>query len=183
MKPHHKLTRILTGLFCLLAVASGPASGQESDRHAPAYIEANQVELREKDNTSLYTGAVKITKGSIRITGEQITIKNKAGRLELIQIQGVPATFRQLNDLGEEIRAQSQQMEYRADNGLLELKQDALLEKKQNQFKSSHIIYDTQNDIVKAGQPVSADTDTPIEQKPPRVQITIQADKKKSKPE
>ncbi len=171
MKRFHK------SIYLVALLLSPSLAAQQADRDAPAYIEANQVELREKENMSLYTGNVKITKGSIRITGEQIMIKNQAGKLQLIQIEGTPATFTQLNDLGEEIRAQSQQMEYRASNGLLELKQDALLEKNNNQFKSAHIIYDTRKDVIKAGQQPDTPTQSPSQEAPkPRVQITIQSD-------
>lgn len=148
-----------------------------TDRNAPVRIEADQVEMREKEGIHIYKGHVRITRGSMKINGDSITIQNRNGRLSLIIIKGSPATFNQTNDQGEEISASSRAMEYHADDGLLELKEEAVLVKNQSKFQSAHIIYDTQKDIVKAGQGVETDS-----QEPPRVQITIQPDKNKKQP-
>ena len=145
------------------------AFAKSSDKKAPLHIEADQVEMREKDNTSIYKGHVKITKGSLKITGNKIIIINKNGELHLLKILGKPATFFQLNDLDEEIIAQSYQMDYLENSGILELKEQALLVKSQNRFSSEHIIYDTQKDIVTAGH----GDKTPDPEEKPRVKITI----------
>lgn len=145
-----------------------PLFAKTSDRDAPAYIEADQVEMHEHDNLSIYKGHVKITRGSIRITGDEVIIQNRDGKLEHIEVNGKPATFFQLNDLNEEVSAQSFQMIYLTENSMLELKQQALLVKNQNRFSSEHIIYDVHNDIVKAGYDNKTNTD-----EQPRVKITL----------
>jgi len=161
--------RLLALLFLFTDYA---AYAKSADNDAPVHIEADQVEMRERENISIYRGHVKITKGSIKITGTEITIKNKNGNLHHIKISGEPATFYQLNDLDEEISAESNQMDYMADNGMLELKENALLVKNQNRFSSPHIIYDTQKDIVKAGN-----HNAPEPGETPRVNITIHPEK------
>lgn len=155
--------------FILLLVFNMTAFAKSSDKKAALHIEADQVEMREKDSTSIYKGHVKITKGSLKITGNKIIIKNKNGVLHLIKINGEPATFFQLNDLDEEIIAQSHQMDYLENSGILELKEQALLIKSQNRFSSEHIIYDTQKDIVTAGH----GDKIPDPEETPRVKITI----------
>ncbi len=141
---------------------------KSTDEDAPLHIEADQLEMNEKNNVSIYNGHVKISKGSMKITGDKIIIKNKNGRLYKIHIDGKPATFYQLNDLNEIISAESHIMNYEAKTGILELKEKALLLKSKNRFSSEHIIYDTLHDIVKAGKHNSPAIDTP-----PRVKITI----------
>lgn len=168
MKPLLKLA-IFTLLF------SSSTHAMKADRDAPAHIEADRVEMHEKKDYSIYTGNVKITKGSITLKGDTITIKNRDGNLHLITLEGTPATFSQKNDLGEEVSAESRNMEYRADSGLLELREDALLVKNKNRFSSAHIIYDTREDIIKAGHDNQVETT-----QPPRVQITIQPDNNKT---
>lgn len=155
--------------FLLLLFFNITAFAKSSDEKAALHIEADQVEMREKDSTSIYKGHVKITKGSLKITGSKIIINNKNGELHLIKISGKPATFFQLNDLDEEIIAESFQMDYLAKTGILELKEQALLVKSQNRFSSEHIIYDTQKDIVTAGH----GDKTPDPEEKPRVKITI----------
>lgn len=157
-------------LVCLFLLSFNiTAQAKTTDKEAPVHIEADQLEMRERDNVSIYTGHVKITKGSLKITGDKIVIKNKNGNVHQIRINGNPATFYQLNDLNEVISAESHQMNYQADTGLLELKEKALLLKSQNKFSSEHIIYDTLKDIVRAGK---ENSHLAPEEKP-RVKITI----------
>ena len=159
----------IKSFILLLLLFNITAFAKSSDKNAALHIEADQVEMREKDGTSIYKGHVKITKGSLKISGSKIIINNKNGELHLIKINGKPATFFQLNDLGEEIIAESNQMNYLANSGILELNEQALLVKSQNRFSSEHIIYDTQKDIVTAGNGDKA----PNSEEKPRVKITI----------
>lgn len=162
MKKYIKL--LLLTFLAVLSVIQQPAFGKASDSNAPIEIEADQVEMRERESTSTYTGNVKISKGTIRFTGDKIIITSKDGQLQHIEIEGTPATFFQLNDLNEEISAQSFQMLYLANNNTLELTKQALLIKDHSQFSSEHIIYDAQNDVVKAGekQTVAGDEKTRV---------------------
>ena len=158
----------LKSLLLFVYLVSTPLSAQNTDKEAPVHIEADSVEMHERDDLSIYKGNVKITKGSIRITGDKILIQNRHGKLEHIKVNGKPATFFQLNDLNEEVSAQSFEMMYLAENSMLELNQQALLVKNQNRFSSEHIIYDAHNDIVKAGH-----GDKPTTNGQPRVKITL----------
>ena len=159
-------------LILSLLLVNTSLIAQTSDKDAPVHIEADRVEMHERENLSIYKGNVRITKGSIQITGDEIFIQNKNGKLQHIKISGKPATFYQLNDLNEEVSAQSYQMKYLAKNSMLELKQQALLVKNQNRFSSEHIIYDAHNDIVKAGH-----NDKTATEEKPRVKITLHPEK------
>jgi len=144
---------------------------KSTDEKAPLHIEADKLEMREKEDVSIYTGHVKITRGSMKVTGDKVVIKNNNGKLHSIHINGRPATFYQLNDLNEEISAESYSMDYRANTGILELKQKAILLKNKNRFSSEHIIYNTLQDIVKAGKGTPTIQTSP--QDTPKVKITI----------
>jgi len=168
-----QLTRII---FLIALLFTMNAFAKSTDNDAPLHIEADQLEMRENDSESIYSGNVKITKGSMRITGDKIIIKNKDGRLHKIHIDGKPATFYQLNDLEEEISAESHFMDYKAETGILELKEKALLLKNKNRFSSEHIIYNTLKDIVKAGN-----NNTSTLEETPRVKITIYPENAKNK--
>lgn len=179
-KTSFRLFSPLLIFFCTFTLHTH-AWAKSTDNNAPVHIEADQMEMREKEDISIYTGDVEITKGSIKITGDKIYIKNKDGTLYSIKIDGSPATFYQLNDLNEAISAQSHKMEYLAKEGKLELKKNAVLEKNKNRFSSEHIIYDTLKDIVKAGQASVNEAQNGSQnngQPPPRVKITIHPDRK-----
>ena len=155
-------------IFLLLFFSSFNTLAKSTDKDAPLHIEADQLEMRENDNISIYKGNVKISKGSMKITGDKITINNKDGSLHKIHVVGKPASFYQLNDLNEVISAEGHLMDYKAKTGILELKEKALLVKNKNRFSSEHIIYNTLEDIVKAGNHKS-----PAIDETPRVKITI----------
>lgn len=166
MKPLLKTLALIIGI-CSSAIAAN------NEQDAAIHIAADRAEVREQNNVSIYTGNVNIRRGSINISGDRVTIKSKpAGELKLITVTGKPARFTQLNDQGEQVEAESETLIYHADSGLLKLKVNALLSKNQNQFSSQHIIYDSQRNIVKAGQGKIENTTQPA-----RVQITIQPDK------
>ena len=166
----HLLTKLVLPALLLI---SPLCAAQSSDAGQPIHIEADSVEIREQEGISIYRGGVNIRRGSMVIRGELIVIHNTPAGLEKIVVEGEPASFRQLNDLEEEISAQSQKMTYAADTGLLVLREQAVLEQKQNKFTSEHIIYDTLKDIVQAGEDKPAGDDAP----PQRVTITIQPSK------
>ena len=151
------------------------AESKTADMNQPLYIQAGSVEIHEKDGISIYKNNVLITRGSMIIQGELIHVHTSANEVKKIRVEGVPAKFKQLNDQDEEISAQSLQMEYQANNNKLILNKEAILIQGQNRFTSEHIVYDTQQDIVQAGDPTTKDSESETE----RVTITIQPAKKK----
>lgn len=169
-----RLINSLPLLGLLLALYTPlPAVAKTSDAEQPVHIEADSVEIREKDGLSIYRGHVKITRGSMNIQGELIHIHSNDDGLEKITVQGDPARFSQLNDANQEVSAESGDMNYDADSGILVLKKDAILIQHQNRFTSQHIIYDTRKDVVKAGNSPPTSSNDGTEQTPSRVTITI----------
>lgn len=165
-------------MFFLALLFSNQLLAQDNSQQA-IHIEADRAEMREQENISIYTGNVSISRGNIHISGDQVTIKSNAtGALSFITVTGKPARFNQLNEQGEQVDAESQELIYQADSGLLELKVDALLSKGPNKFSSQHIIYDSKANIVKAGK-----DDIENNTQPARVQITIQAEQNKQNKE
>lgn len=122
-----------------------------SDAEQPMYIEADSVEVREQEGISIYKGDVIIKRGSTLIKGQLIHIYQINNVIERIKVEGDPASFKQLNDQEQEILAQSLDMEFKNSEGILVLKQEALLVQHNNRFTSEHIVYDTLKDIVQAG--------------------------------
>ena len=155
-------------LLGFLLVISFSGHAKTSDENQPVQIEADSVEIREQDGISTYKGNVKITKGSLIIQGHLVHIISKKNILQTIRVEGTPATFKQTNNQGEEISAQSQFIKYQLSSGILTLKKDAILLQSSNRVTSDHIIYNTLKDIIKAGQ------DKNNSDKPQRVTITIQ---------
>lgn len=151
-----------SALFALSFVAftfffSPYASALNADRDQVMQIEAGKVVMKEKEGVSQYSGNVKITQGSRIISGESITVHSKDNEVTKVVIKGEPAFFSQLNDQNEEIKGQSNLMVFYADKDLLVMKTNAILQQKDNIFKSDKITYDTAKDIISAGNSDGAD--------------------------
>ena len=162
-------------ILLTLLVIPCAAVAKTSDAEQPIHIEADQVEIRDREGLSIYRGNVHIVQGSLRINGNEIRIRTTDQGMQKINISGKPATFFQLTELNEEISAQGEEMEYQSKTGLLILDRDAVLVQRDNRFTSEHIVYNTQTNVVKAGTDNQASTtkSTP----PARVTITIMPEK------
>lgn len=162
--------------MALLALLTLPAQvpAKTADAEQPIYIEANQVEIRDREGLSIYRGNVRIVQGTLRINGDEIRIRSNDQGLQRVSVFGKPASFFQLTDLDEEISAQGEEMEYQARDNLLTLNRHAVLVQRDNRFTGEHIVYNTQTNVVKAGPANEAATGNTT---PPRVTITIMPEK------
>ncbi len=167
------MNRLVKWLPLIALFFAPPGSAKTSDTDQPVRIEADSVEINEQQGVSIYRGHVRISKGSMLIRGDLIHIHQADRGIEKILVRGQPANFRQLNDQEKEVSAQSREMTYNADSGILVMKKDAILVQSGNRFTSEHIVYDTRKDIVQAGRGESS-----VEEgDSPRVTITIQPKK------
>jgi len=169
MKQLAKITLTILGLLLSAAVTA-----KSSDAEQAMYIEADSVEIREQEGISIYKGNVIIKRGSTLIKGQLIYIYQNNNVIDRITAEGNPASFKQLNDQDQEILAQCLDMEYQNTQGVLVLKQQALLVQHKNRFTSEHIVYNTRKDIVQAGS--DNENGEPGKQ---RVTITIQPESPK----
>ena len=151
---------------CFISTLLSPAaSAISTDRHKPINIEAGNVIIKEKQGLAYYSGNVKITQGSRIIAGKTITIHSKESEVIKIIIKGQPATFSQLNDEGDKTVAEAKQMIFHVKKEILLLQNNAILQQKDNVFRSEKISYNTAKDIMMAG-----DKNAPADQ---RIKITI----------
>jgi lipopolysaccharide export system protein LptA len=160
-------------LMLLAIPAIAPA--KTSDAEQPIYIEADQVEIRDREGLSIYRGNVRIVQGSLRINGDEIQFRTSDQGFQKVRILGKPANFFQLTDNNQEISAQGEEMEYQAHTGILTLNRNAVLVQQDNRFTSEHIVYNTQTNVVKAGVSNNNPQVTP-----PRVTITVMPEKPKA---
>jgi lipopolysaccharide export system protein LptA len=165
----------LRNLWILLALAVLPNHGWalSSDREKPMLIEADRAELDDARGISIYRGNVKVTQGTLVLTGELMTVYNKGDEVEKVIMEGDPATYRQRPDnKDQDVRAKALRMEYYTNPEHIILLKQAEVEQEGDKLRSERIEYDVVKDQVNAG------TDEPNE----RVKITIQP-KPEKKPE
>jgi lipopolysaccharide export system protein LptA len=153
---HHRRRRcaaLTATLAVAVAVAWIPAAALEDDASQPILIEADDVEVLEAENTSIYVGNVQVDQGSMRLLGDHVTVYHREDRRPRFMIAlGSPASFKQLLDNDEgEVLAFAKRMEYDADKDELTLIEDALLIQGADRVASERIVYDRARAHFRAG--------------------------------
>jgi len=156
-------------LFTLLAAPSW-CQALSTDRDKPMMIEADRVALDDSTGVSVYTGNVKVTQGTLILTGDRMTVYNKGDDIQKVLMEGTPATYQQRPDGKEhDVHAKSKHMEYYTNPERIILLQQAEVDQAGDVLRSERIVYDVVKDKVNAG------TDEPNH----RVIITLQPKPKK----
>lgn len=161
------LKHILTSAILL---ASGVAVAAQADFQAPIDIEAEYVEIDSQDGLSIYRGNVKLTRGSLEITADQVRIQqlNSAGHVKATII-GQPARYtQQPDDSATPLVAAAQEIVYQSSDDVIEMRGKANLTRDADVVTSDLIRYDMRRDLIIAGN----DERDPSSNE--RVRITIQ---------
>jgi len=141
----------------LALLLSPPLWALGSDGEQPISVEADSLEVREKESISIYQGNVSLTQGSLEINSERLVIHfNQANDLVLMEMTGSPARFRQLDDQQREMLGQARRINYRNAESMLELIEDARFSHAGDTIESKLIRINTEDNNIQAG---SSDTD------------------------
>ncbi len=165
---HLKLKPRNVNLLLLLACLqlSWPALALTTDGSQPINIEADTADIDDKAGTTIYRGNVVVTQGSIRLTGDTVTIYSPGRTLQKVTAQGNPAHFQQRpENKDEDMRAESRTMEYLVDTEKLILLDEARLWQGKDAISGNRIDYDIKADVGKASRGAGADE---------RVKVVIQ---------
>jgi len=153
------------GLILALCLLPSPGWSLSTDRNQPMLIEADRAELNDADGISIYRGNVKVTQGTLVLTGETMTVHNKDDDVDKVIMDGKPATYKQRPDnKDKDVRAKALRMEYYTNPEYIILLKQAEVEQEGDTLRSERIEYDVAKDKVNAG------TDKPND----RVRIVIQ---------
>ncbi|MGE5336220.1 MAG: lipopolysaccharide transport periplasmic protein LptA [Gemmatimonadota bacterium] len=112
--------RILRILLLVVVVASSPVLAERADRDKPTQIDADRVTAEELKQVVVYTGKVVLTKGTLRITGDRLELREDPEGYQYATVTAPPgglATFRQRRDptrpgIEEYIEASADRLEY-----------------------------------------------------------------------
>lgn len=143
-----------TAIGALLASSPiPPAWGLSTDRDQPIQLAANRADINRKTGISVYTGNVRVTRGSMHMTGDKVTVySGKNDKVERIVAVGTPASYRQLPDHKKHyIRGQGRRIEYFAGQDRVILLDQAKVWQGGNVFQSNRIVYHISADVVNAG--------------------------------
>ena len=164
-------------LLCLGAVlGSASAWALPSDRDQPIRVQADSAELDDKQGVAVYRGNVVMTQGTMKITGDTVTITQDAnGDIDVFTSVGKPAYYEQKPDVDKDIvKAYGLTIQYYASNERIVLIDQAKVIQQGNTFEGEKIVYDTQRQIVNAGRATGSNISVPR----PRIDMILQPRKK-----
>ena len=156
IRPFRSLALVLvTGLLCVSAVQA-----ERADRNKPMNAEADALRYDDVRQTSVFTGNVVITKGTIVIRGDRVEVRQDAQGNQFGAITGSPGFFRQKRDVGEEfIEGEAQRIEYDSQTETVRFIGGAVLRRYKgtqvnDETSGSLITYDSSNDtfVVDGGE-------------------------------
>ncbi|TVO70861.1 MAG: lipopolysaccharide transport periplasmic protein LptA [Sedimenticola selenatireducens] len=154
MKSIHKpaFTTCRWLIVILLLALPSLASALQSDKDQPINVEADSVEIDDRQGISIYKGNVELTQGSIILKADKVTVTQQANQTDRIEALGNPVTFKQDTESGKgAIKGRAKKTEYFANSELINMTGDAVLIQGKDTFKSDKIIYDRARAVVKAG--------------------------------
>ena len=165
---------LLLGLSAFWLGASAWALPE--DREQPIRVQADSAELDDRQGVAVYRGDVVITQGTMKITGDTVTItQDSNGDVEVFTSIGKPAYYEQKPAVDKQIvKAYGLTIQYFAANERIVLLDQAKVVQEGNTFEGEKIVYDTRRQIVNAGRATNTDVSTPR----PRVDMVIQPRKR-----
>ena len=184
---HQPVNKVFKLMFtAAFIIMMNSAFALSTDKEQDIEIEADSAEMDDLKGITTYRGDVVVVQGSIRMTGHTMFVYfDDNGDMELVIMQGTPATYRQLPDDSETYdEAEALQMEYYALKDYIILKEKALVTKPDgSQMRGKRIEYDTvlSKTIAKGSTSttVAGEENKQSKKKDGRVKITIK--KKKCK--
>lgn len=159
-------TTSTTLIFCLLVCGWAQAAlAERGDRSKPIHVEADRVTLDDAKQVGVFSGDVRMTQGTLSITGEQIVIFQGKHGLERGNASGSPANFRQKQDgTAGYVEGSGDRIEYNALTGIMNIYGHAHVKRGEDDVRGDHITYNARDQSFRvSGAPT----------KPKRVTVTI----------
>ena len=161
-------------LLALSALPVGAVHALPGDKDQPISVEADKLEIRDAENISIYEGNVHLVQGSLEINSDRLVIHfDDADQLQLMEMTGAPARFRQLDEQRVEMTGKALRINYLENESLIELIEDARFSHAGDSIESNRILINTENNSIQAG-------DTQTDE---RVKMLIQPRQKPVNPE
>ncbi len=158
MRPFLILISLLLGLFNQAALA------EKADRDKPIEIEADTVTSNDAKKTSIYSGNVLLTQGTLRIKGDKLVVREDSAGFQHGTSYGNPTTFRQKREGKDEyIEGSGQRIEYDGRMDKVQLFTKAWVKRGNDIVHGDYIMYDANAEYseVIGGGPKAATPATP----------------------
>ena len=140
-------------LLLICCLTGTQAIARPDDRDKPIHITANTAELNDKTGISIYRGDVKMVQGTTILTGDVITIHSPEKKVNKVISIGELATYEEITTDGHPVYAEAEEMVYNRIESKIELFRRGKVTQQDNVFRSEHIIYYIEEELIDAGTP------------------------------
>jgi len=181
-QPVHKAYMKSLSVVLLLALLSaGPVLAERADRDKPVHLEADRATVENANRTSVFTGNVVLTQGTLIIRADKMVVKEDASGFRHATAFGNLVSFRQKRDGKDEyIEGWSERMEYDGKADKVQLFKKARLKRGQDEVEGDYISYDAVSEFF---QVTGGNEKTDTQASPAgRVRIVIQPKNKQENP-
>ena len=147
MPAHTTFFRTAARLAVLNAVVwcAGAALAENADRNLPLNAEADALRYDDARQTSVFTGNVVITKGTIIIRGNQVEVRQDAQGNQFGIVNGNPGFFRQKREgVDEFIEGTGQRIDYDSKADTVKFTGNAVLKR----FKGTQLNDETSGNVI-----------------------------------
>jgi lipopolysaccharide export system protein LptA len=133
-------------LSCLMA--GSIAHAEKADKDKPTQIDANRMTSDDARRISIFEGNVVLTKGTILIRADRITVRQDPEGFQISTAAGKPARFRQKRDGKEEwIEGEALMIEIDDKKEKVELRDQARIVRDKDEVKGDLISVDTRSEF------------------------------------
>lgn len=134
-------------LAALLALFAHTAQAERSDRDKPVNLESDTVEVNDLTKVSVYQGNVRLTQGTLLITGTKLVVTQDDDGFSKSTAYGNPTYFKQKRDGVDELtEGWAQRLEYDAKRDKVEMFTQARIKRGQDEVRGNYITYDGQTE-------------------------------------
>ena len=148
-----KTLPILLGLGAALGSVSAWALPNDQDQ--PIRVQADDAQLDDKQGIATYTGNVIITQGSMKVTGNKVTMtRTPAGDIDVVTSVGNLAYFEQQQSAAkpDKMKGWAVTIQYQAQKDTVILTDRAKVENEGNTTEGEKIVYNTKTQVATAGR-------------------------------
>jgi len=149
----HRPTNLLaTRALLMLLALPGLARALPEDAQQPIQITADNARFDEKSGEALYRGNVQIVQGTLRVSGDTLTLKVDAqGNLQTARTLGKQAHYEQKTDPAKGlVKADANEILFDNNTGVITLIGNSVLRQDSASFSGPRIVYSTLRKQIEA---------------------------------
>jgi len=137
-------TKLISSILTLLLLLTTTlALAEKADRDKPIDIEADTLTSNDAKKTSIYTGNVILTQGTLEIHADKLVVREDSEGFQHSTSTGSPTTFRQkMEGKDEYIQGSGQRIEYDGRMDKVQLYVKAWVKRGMDIVQGEYIMYD-----------------------------------------